>query len=237
MKRWDIVLLLVVLTSGTARAHFFWVIPTAKGDSAAVVFSDSPQLDKGEGLPPASIKTVTVSLRHADGRVESAKGIADKDAYRVACPGTGLRTLAVVQNHMAGFKSGLLLTRVSTAHLSDPEGKVRRSEEAPAWENLGLEILPRPDKSPAVFQVVYRGKPVEKIDVEIYSPGDLDTDNLPHVTSDRDGLVNLKVLKAGRYGLYVDREFDEKGMHDGKPFTKRSYTSTLVIEVPAPQDK
>ena len=78
---------------------------------------------------------------------------------------------------------------------------------------------------------------MKKIDVEVYSPGDLDTDNLPHVTSDGDGLVNLKVLKAGRYGLYVDREFDEKGMHDGKAFTKRWCTSTLVIDVPAPQNK
>ena len=147
MKRWDIVLLLVVLTAGTARAHFFWIIPSTKGDSAAVVYGDSPQLDKGEGLLPRYIKTVTISLRHADGRVESAKGTADKDAYRVACPGTGLRTLAVVQNQMANFRSDLLVTRVGTAHLPDPEGKVRLSEKCPhgktsAWRSCPARTKP-----------------------------------------------------------------------------------------------
>jgi len=50
MVRLFIVLLGVFLTSGLAQAHFIWVIPSPKGDSAAAVYSDSPRLDGGEPL-------------------------------------------------------------------------------------------------------------------------------------------------------------------------------------------
>jgi len=211
------------------------VIPTAKGDSAAAVWSDSPQLDAGE--PLKAINLTTVSLRHTSGRVENLKGNLDKDAYRVACPGTGLRTLAVVRNRFSSQKAGLLSTHLGKAYLSDPEGKVPSSQKVSAWENLGLEILPRPDKGPEVFQVIYQGKPVEKIDVEVYRPGDLDTDKVPVFRPDKEGLFAFKAPKPGRYGLLAYKEFDEKGTHDGMPFTTRRYTSTLVIEYPPPRAK
>jgi hypothetical protein len=51
------------MTSGTLRAHFIWVIPAGKGDSAVVVVSDSPQPDDDRLLRNV--------LRQIDGRVEN----------------------------------------------------------------------------------------------------------------------------------------------------------------------
>ena len=232
MTRWLFGLLAVVLISGTARSHFIWVIPSATGDAVAIVWSDSPRLGAEE--PLKALNLTKVLFRHADGRVENLKGTPDKDAYRVACPGAGPRTLAVVRNRLANDK---LITHIGRIQLRDPQGKSPRLAREPVWADLGLEILSRPDKGPAVFQVVYRGKPVEKAAVEVFRPGASDTDKVPIFQSDKDGLIAFEAPKAGRFGLMVEHEFDESGMHDGKPFIKRRYTSTLVIEYAAPEAK
>jgi hypothetical protein len=181
------------------------------------------------------IKTTTITLRHAGGRVEALTGTGDKDAYRLACPGTGLRTLAVVRDRRSTLPVDLLNTHVAKAHLADPEAK--GPGKVSAWSDLGLEILPRPDKGLRVFQVLYRGKAVEKSTVQIYRPGDADTDKVPEFTSDKEGLITLDVPGAGRYGLLVEQEFAEKGTYDGKPFARRRYTSTLVVDVAEPKGK
>jgi hypothetical protein len=230
-----IALLAVALTSGMLRAHSIWVIP-AKGDSATVVVSDSPQPD-GERLLKKVMSTATILLRQADGRVETLKGALEKDVYRIACPGKGPRRLAAVRNRFSNVNKNLLLTEIGIAYLADPEGKIRSSEKVPAWDALGLNILPRPDKGPEMFQVLYRGKPVEKEEVSLYRPGDSDTDKVPVFTTDKEGLITVKVPKPGRYGLLVGYTVDEKGVHEGQPFTQRSYECSLVIEVPRPADK
>jgi hypothetical protein len=213
------------------RAHSIWVIPSAKGDSAAVVVSDSPQPD-GDRLLKKVMSTATVLLRHADGRVENLKGGLEQDVYRVACPGKGPRMAAAVRNRFSNINKNLLLTEIGKAYLADPEGKTRSSEKVPAWVALGLDILPRPDKGPNIYQVVYRGKPLDKEEVSLYRPGDSDTDKVPVFTTDKEGLITVKVAKPGRYGLLVGYTVDEKGVHEGQPFTQRSYECSLVIEVP-----
>lgn len=229
MKQFPLGLLAVVLTCGTLHAHFIWVIPAATGESAAVVYSDSPRTDGGE--PMRITKNVTISLRGADRSViEELKGTSTQDVYRVDCPGTGLRTLAVVRNVNPTNKPGRAVTYIGKALLPDPEKKSANSTRLPPWVELGLEIIPVPEKGADVFQVVYRCKPIEKAEVEVYKPGDSDTDKVPTFTSDKDGLIVLKGLKTGRYGLLVEQEFDEKGTINGQSFTRRSYTSSLVIE-------
>jgi len=86
-----------------------------------------------------------------------------------------------------------------------------------------------------IFQIVLHGKPIEKIAVFLYRPGDSDSDNVPVFTSDKEGLITVKAPKPGRYGLLVGQMVDEKGMHEGKAFTQRFYECSLVIEAPTPE--
>lgn len=235
MIRWFIGLLMVVVTSEMGRAHSIWVIPAAKGDSAAVVYSDSPRVDAGE--PLKIFPTTTVALRHADGRVENLKGTEEKDVYRIACPGNGLQTLAVVRNRIAGNNKDRLQTYIAKGYLADPEGKALDPAQVPAWDALALDIVLRPDKGLGIFQVLYRGQPVEKSEVFLYRPGDSDSDNVPVFTTDKQGLITVKAPRPGRYGLLVNHRVNEKGMHEGKPFTERFCECSLVIEVPDPSVK
>ena len=230
MTRVFLGLLLAVLAAGPVRAHVLWVIPTAKGDAVAVIYSDSPRSDGGS--PLRFTKDILVMLRRADGSVETLKGAGDKDAYRVTCPGTSVRTLAVVWNRFSEQTPDVLRTNLGKTYLPDPEGKESVPGKPQTWDDLGLEILPRPDKGADVYQVLYRGKPVEKLAVELYRPDDTDTDKVPVFTSDKDGLFTFKAPKPGRYGLLAEQTFDEKGTHAGKPFTRRHYWSTLLVEVP-----
>jgi len=225
---------LLLLTAGTVQAHVIWVLPADKGDAVRVVWSDDPKPDNKEE-PLTTIDKAEVLLRHAEGRVETLKWTQDKDEYRVACPGTGFRTLAVIWNDDKAFKKGAtLMTYVAKTYLPDPSGKVAVPEKGSSWEQVGLEFVPRPDRGPNVYQLVYKGRPVAETRVRVDAPSE---ETLPVLRSDKEGLFTFMPPKPGLYGLTARHTAAEAVEYKGKKYTHRWYWSSLVIQVPAAQDK
>jgi hypothetical protein len=227
MTRVAVSVVAFALAAATARAHFVWLIPAESGDSAAAVYSDSPKTDGAEPLTlgPA----VTLILRHPDGQTELVKGMAGKHVCRITCPGTGARVVAAARNSFSSGDRDLLRTAIGVAYLVDPAAKSREPNRLPEWEELGVTIVPKPDKGADVFRVAHRGKAIAGAVVQVYRPGDADTDAVPTFTTDAGGYFTVKSPPAGRYGLLVEQQVEEKGTHAGRPYKRRFYWSTLVV--------
>jgi hypothetical protein len=225
---------LLCLTAGMAQGHVLWIIPVDKGDSALVVWSDEPRPDNVDE-PLTTIARAEVLLRHADGRVETLKWTQDKDAYHVACPGEGPRTVAVTwtDDRNLGVQKALT-TYVATTYLADPTGKVSAPEKRATWEQLGPEIVPRPDRGPSMYQLVYKGKPIANTRVKVETSGG---EVLPRLSSDKEGLFTFAPPNPGVYGFYALYTAAEALEYNGMRFTQRRYWTSLVIQVPTARDK
>jgi len=242
MRFWYIGLGMLCLTAETAQGHHIWILPADKGDSVRVVWSDDLQPDNKDELL-TTIDKAEVLLRHAEGRVETLKWTQDKDVYRVACPGVGPRTLAVIWNNDFLVKKGgtTLVTYLCKTYLADPTGKVPVPEKASSWEQLGFEIVPRPDRGAEIYQLLYKGQPVAntkaipEIPDETWKQlSETEQKQLSERQSDKDGLFSFKPpKKPGIYGFRARHVAAEKGEYQGKPFNQRRYFSCLVIQVPA----
>lgn len=223
------------LPAGSVRAHFVWILPADKGDSARVVWSDTPHPDNVDE-PITTIEKAAVFLRDAKGGVETLKWKQEKDVYRVASPGAGLRTLAVVWNDYKSSRGKTLHTYLAKTYLSDPTGKGSSVKPGSSWKELGLEIVPRPDRGPGVYQLLYKGRPLADTTVVAELPGS-NAAIPPAPRSDKDGLFTFTPAKPGLYGLWARYTVAETNEHNGKRFASRTYRSTLVIEVPPVRDK
>jgi len=206
--------------AGAVRAHDIWIIPTVKGDTAVVVWSDDLDPDNvDEKL--TTIAKAKVLLRRANGRVEDLKWTEDKDVYRLACPGEDARTLAVTWDGPRGFYS-------AKAYLPDKAGKFEAPDKGKAWEQLVLEIVPCPcpDRGADAYQVLFKGRPLAGVLVIVRNPeGKIGP---PRPRTDKDGLFTFKAPKPDVYGLRVQLRTKEAGKPD-----EQWYVSTLVIRVPA----
>lgn len=91
--------------------------------------------------------------------------------------------------------------------------------------------------------MVYQGKPISTIEIDVYRPGDKATDELLKLAPNVEGFFSFTPRNPGRYGLLTSAKFDEKGTHEGRPYTSRLYTSTLTVDIsplpflPAPLDR
>jgi len=239
MRHWCLGVGLLFLTVGTVQGHHLWILPAEKGDSARVVWSDDLKPDNKDE-PLTTIEKAQVLLRDAEGRIETLKWKQDNDVYRVACPGSGQRTLAVVWNDERVKTGTTLSTYLCKVYLADPTGKVSKPKKGTPWEQLGLELLPRPDRGADVYQAVYKGQPVPNVkvvpecDEQLWKQlNETQKNQLSSQLTDKEGLVTFKPPRPGLYALWVRHIFEEKGEHQGRPYSRRRYISCLAFHAPA----
>ncbi len=217
MRSWISSLLALALTTAAVEAHQIWIIPTPKGDAAVVVFNDSPEPDT-TCEKVTTIAKAKLFLRRANGDVENLKWTLDKDVYRLDLPGEDARTVAATWEG-----DGFLF---ATTYLPDKEGKWQAPAKNKAWDQIVLEIAPRPDLGADKFQVLFEGRPLAGVQTLSRTPGMVTGKLLPK--TDKDGVFTFEIPQTGIHSLSVRHKVTAGGPN---------YSSTLVIQEKAKQAK
>jgi hypothetical protein len=218
MKRLFASLIVLAFGTATAQAHFIWIVPDKQGNSAQVVFSDSPSPDNPKLLE--KIAKTQLHIRHGDKTEAPLKWIKGKDALEVALPGKGPRTVGgvCVYGVVAKGESGpFMLNYYAKAH-------VLGSLPSTAWDRLPLEIVQAEGK----FLVLWQGKPLAGAEILCSSLGQEEPEKR---TTDKAGTFDLGNVKAGVCGILAKHTEAKQGEHDGKKYKEVRHYSTLVIQV------
>jgi len=229
MRFFGIGLLSLVLI-GTVRAHNVWIIPSAQGDSAMIVWSDDPEPDNVDE-PLTTIADAKVFMRRADGGVEDLTWKQDKNAYRVDCFGKGVRTLAVTWKGPRGPADTLVIFSATT-YVSDQPKATGQDTKVAAWDRLELQIVPRPYLGPNTYQTLFMGKPLANPRVWAFSTVEALTGEMRMPKTNNAGLFTFAATKAGVYGFRTQLRTNDAVKHNGVKFAKCWYESTFVFRVP-----
>lgn len=229
MKRCLLSLVMLVLLTSLARAHFIWIVPDKDGKSAQVIFSDTLTPDDPKLLP--KIAKTELHLRKNDGTTVALKWKEAKDAYLIEVPGEGRRTVigtcpyGVVQR---GKAEPFLLIYHAKAEV------VAGSIVAPVGDSVATKLMPleivresSTDTQPGQYRVLWQGKPLADAEVVVVPPGD-DAKTAERKT-DKDGLFDLGFSKPGVYGLRARHVEAKKGEHDGKEYKEVRHYATFVV--------
>lgn len=207
------------LTAASATAHFVYVVPTADGKAARVVFSDS--LDPDDAVPLAKLAGLTLTAVAADGKttaVPTKPGEASLNATFTAPPrfvhGSLVYGLA-----SRGPKPALLVYHPKAVFgKADPAaltaGPTAELEAVPEWTPTGLRV-----------RLLAKGKPVAGAEGSMLRP---DGEKEP-VTTDAEGYTKA-FTATGRYAVWLRQTSPATGEHGGKKYEEVKRYATLVVD-------
>jgi hypothetical protein len=228
--RWTAAFCAAALTlgamSGSAQAHFIFVVPEPGADKAKVVMSETLKPD--DDVDVKLISKIELSIRGGGGASETRvllSGDPDKHhAYNVPLPGEGTRVIhgdvsLGVEAH--GPKPFLLNYHPKTV-VGDPfdsktqlGGKIAKAEIIAIGKHGAL-----------VFQVLLDGKPVAKAKTTVIKPDGKER----NVTTDADGKTEA-FPQTGRFGVWARCVEPIAGTLDGKEFVETRHYPTLVVDL------
>jgi uncharacterized GH25 family protein len=209
-----------LFATAAASAHFPFIVPDDKGQSAKVVFSDN--LDPDEAVNIEKIANTKLTLRDAAGKdapLEWKKGDA---FYAVNFPGTGDRVAFGYTDYGVLQKGDSKPFKLAYY----PKAVLGAAGAKPIGEKLALEVAAEAGAGKVRFRVLAAGKPVAESEVTVLLP----EGGKKAVATDKDGYTP-GFEGAGRYGVYAKQIEAKAGEHAGKKFEEvRSY-ATLVCTV------
>jgi len=92
-----------------------------------------------------------------------------------------------------------------------------------------LEIVPHSVDGQVQFQVLWQGRPLENVSVEVLEP-DAKFGSLS-MKSDANGFSSQFAL-SGRYAVAATYVIPESGQHEGRAYTQIRHIATLVVDIP-----
>lgn len=230
MKRYLLALIVIVLATPAAQAHFIWIVPDKDG-TARVIFSDSLKPDSPELL--GKIAKAEAFTTGEDGKPNPLKWAEskDKNAYLVTVPGTGARLVnaACAYGVIArGDGEPFLLNYYATAVVGAAKD-VPVPDFGKGSDRMPLRIV-QFQKGISRFQVLWQGKPLAGEEVVVLEPSK--DKGVEHKTDDQ-GMINVygKESEAGVYGIRARYIEKRAGKQDGKEYKEVRHYATLVALV------
>ncbi len=203
-----------------ANAHFPFVVPDAKGESAKVVFSDNLEPDTNVNVE--KIANTKLTLRDAAGKESPLEWKKADGFYAVNVPGKGDRVVYGVTDYGVLQKGDDKPFKLAYY----PKAVIGNASAKPVGEKLALEVVAEGASGKVRFLVLAAGKPLAESEVTVMLPDG----TKKAVKTDKDGYTTA-FEGAGRYGVYAKRVEAKAGEHAGKKFEEiRSY-ATLVCDV------
>ena len=203
-----------------ANAHFPFVVPDARGESAKVVFSDSLEPDTDVNIE--KIANTKLTLRDAAGKETPLEWKKGDGFMAVNVPGSGDRVVYGVTDYgvlQKGTDKPFKLAYYPKATIGSANAKA-------VGEKLPLEVVAEGAAGKVRFRVLAAGKPVADSEVTVMQPEGAKK----AVKTDKDGYTPA-FEPAGRYGVYAKRVEAKGGEFAGKKYDEiRSY-ATLVCDV------
>ena len=209
-----------LVAAACAEAHFPFVVPDEKGESARVVFSDT--LAPDENVNVEKIANTTLTLRDATGKESPLAWKKADGFYAVNVPGGGDRVIYGVTDYgvlQKGDDKPFKLTYY-------PKAVLGGAAAPPVGEKLPLEVAAEPAGGKVRFRVLAAGKPVAVSEVTVILPAG----GKKAVKTGSDGYTP-PFDGAGRYGVYAKHVEAKAGEHAGKKYDELRSYATLVCDV------
>jgi uncharacterized GH25 family protein len=210
-----------LFAAAVAGAHFPFVVPDEKGQSAKVVFSDTLSPDADVNID--KIGNTKLTLRDAAGKESALEWKKEAGYYAVNLPGGGDRVVYGVTDYGVLQKGDDKPFKLAYY----PKAAVGAAAAKAVGEKLALEVAAEGGTGGKVrFRVLAAGKPVADSEVTVILPDG----KKKALVTDKDGYT-AAFDGAGRYGVYAKRIEAKAGEHAGKKYDEiRSY-ATLVCDV------
>jgi uncharacterized GH25 family protein len=203
-----------------AHAHFPFVVPDDKGESARVVFSDSLEPDTNVNIE--KIANTKLTLRDAGGKDVTLEWKKGDGFYAVNVPGRGDRVIFGVNDYGVLQKGDSKPFKLAYF----PKAAIGNANAKPIGEKLALEVVAESGLGKVRFRVLATGKPLAESEVTVMVPGG----EKKMVKTDKDGYTP-GFEGAGRYGVYAKQVEAKAGEHAGKKFEEIRNYATLVCDV------
>jgi uncharacterized GH25 family protein len=204
-----------------ANAHFPFVVPDDKGESAKVVFSDN--LDPDENVNIEKIANTKLTIRDSAGKDTALEWKKGEGFYALNLPGKGDRVVFGVTDYGVLQKGEDKPFKLAYF----PKAVVGAAGAKPIGEKLALEVVAEGGTGGKVrFRVLAAGKPLAESEVTVMVPGG----TKKMVKTDKDGYTP-GYEGAGRYGVYAKQIEVKSGEHAGKKYDEIRNYATLVCDV------
>ena len=209
-----------LLAAAAGRAHFPFVVPGEKGESARVVFSDSLEPDPNVNIE--KIENTKLTLRDAGGKESPAEWKKGDGFYAVNVPGRGDRVVYGTTDYGVLQKGDAKPFKL----VYYPKAVLGAATAPPVGAKLPLEVVAEGKAGALRFRVLAAGKPVADAEVTVMVPGAAKK----AVTTDKEGYTPA-FDAAGRYGVYAKQVEATAGEHAGKKYDEVRRYATLVCDV------
>lgn len=206
--------------AAAAQAHFPFVVPDDKGQSAKVVFSDNLEPDPNVNIE--KLANTKLTLRDAAGKESALEWKKGEGFYAVNVPGTGDRVVFGVTDYGVLQKGDAKPFKL----VYYPKAVLGAANATALGEKAGLDVIADGASAKVRFRVLAAGKPVADSEVTVLLPGG----NKKAVATDKDGYTPA-FEGAGRYGVYAKLIEAKAGEHGGKKFDEIRHYATLVCDV------
>ncbi|MCI0700319.1 MAG: DUF4198 domain-containing protein [Planctomycetia bacterium] len=220
MNRMIGALVVGLFACAAANAHFPYIVPDAKGESAKVVFSDNLEPDTDVNIE--KIANTKLTLVDANGKESALEWKKGDGFYAVNVPGSGNRVVYGITDYGVIQKAdakAFKLMYYPKATIGSPTAKA-------VGAKLPMEVVAEGGSGKVRFRVLMAGKPVAESEVTVITP-----DGKKAVKTDKEGYTQA-FEGAGRYAVYARHSEAKAGEHAGKKFEEiRSY-ATLVCDIP-----
>ncbi len=213
-------LLVGILATAIAQAHFPFIVPEPDGTAAKIVFSDTLKPDPDVNIE--KLASTKLFIRNAGGKdapLDWKKGVG---FYEAKLPGNGPRTVFGITEYGVLRKGDAKPFRL----VYYPKAIVGDAPRKPLGDPLKVEIVPAEAGGKVRFQVLHQGKPASGIEVTVLPPeGEKKT-----AKTDKEGFTPAYAGK-GRYGVFARVTEAKAGEYAGKKYEETRCYATLVIDV------
>ena len=212
---------LLALAPLAARAHMVYLVPTADGAAAAVVFSDTLAADPKVSV--ARLHGLKLTARAGAGQ-ESPVELDKADHQLTAAKGIG-NAKVVYGSVVYGFASKAETPALLVYHPKYVAPGVT-GKEAAVGDKCALEIVPVTVGGKTRFQLLAAGKPVEGGEGSVTRPDG----KKEALKTDKDGFT-AAFEPTGRYAATLRHTEAKPGEHEGKKYAEVKHFATLVVDV------
>lgn len=203
-----------------AQAHFPFVVPGDKGESARVVFSDSLEPDPAVNIE--KISNTKLTLRDASGKESALEWNKGDGFLAVNVPGQGDRTIYGTTDYGVLQKGDDKPFKLAYF----PKAVIGSASAKPVGEKQPLEVIAEAGSGKVRFRVLAAGQPLPESETTVMLPGG----EKKAVKTDKDGYTPA-FEGAGRFAVYTKQVVAKEGEHAGKKYGEIRNYATLVCDV------
>jgi hypothetical protein len=197
-----------------------YVVPSADGKTAVVVFSDS--LDPDEKVTTDKLARLKLTGRTADGKAVAVECKREAHRFTATVPaGTKIVSGEVTYGLLTKSEKPTLLVYHPKAVLGGATG-----DKATVGESAALEVVPLTESGKTRFRLLAKGKPVAGSEGSVLLPDG----TKEKVTTDKDGYTTA-FEKPGRYAVWLRHTEVKAGEHEDKKYEEVRHYATLVTDI------